>query len=288
MKGKPEAKSCRACAKINLTFEVTGKRGDGYHEIVSVMQAIDLCDALTFEPRESLYLSCNIPELVSPNNLIFKAARLMESAAGRDHGVAISLTKGIPPAGGLGGGSSDAAAVLQSLNELWKLDLPWEKLGELAAGLGSDVPFFCCGSATALARGRGDRVAALPALRRTWIVLAVPAIQVADKTRRMYARLDASRFTDGRYAERMAGLIQRGESVVSELCYNAFDDVAYSFFPGLDRYRLAFLAAGAGEVHVAGAGPVLFAIAEDKAGGLGIVEKLKRERIECYLVGTLS
>jgi 4-diphosphocytidyl-2-C-methyl-D-erythritol kinase len=288
MKGKPEAKSCRACAKINLTFEVTGKRGDGYHEIVSVMQAIDLCDALTFEPRESLYLSCNIPELVSPNNLIFKAARLMESAAGRDHGVAISLTKGIPPAGGLGGGSSDAAAVLQSLNELWKLDLPWEKLGELAARLGSDVPFFCCGSATALARGRGDRVAALPALRRTWIVLAVPAIQVADKTRRMYARLDASRFTDGRYAERMAGLIQRGESVVSELCYNAFDDVAYSFFPGLDRYRLAFLAAGAGEVHVAGAGPVLFAIAEDKAGGLGIVEKLKRERIECYLVGTLS
>jgi 4-diphosphocytidyl-2-C-methyl-D-erythritol kinase len=288
MKGKPEARSCRACAKINLTFEVTGKRGDGYHEIVSVMQAIDLCDALTFEPRESLYLSCNIPELVSPNNLIFKAARLMESAAGRDHGVAISLTKGIPPAGGLGGGSSDAAAVLQSLNELWKLDLPWEKLGELAARLGSDVPFFCCGSTTALARGRGDRVAALPALRRTWIVLAVPAIQVADKTRRMYARLDASRFTDGRYAERMAGLIQRGESVVSELCYNAFDDVAYSFFPGLDRYRLAFLAAGAGEVHVAGAGPVLFAIAEDRAGGLGIVEKLKRERIECYLVGTLS
>lgn len=288
MKGEPEAKSCRACAKINLTFEVTGKRADGYHEIVSVMQAIDLCDVLTFEPRESLYLSCNVPELASPNNLVFKAARLMESAAGRDHGVAISLTKGIPLAGGLGGGSSDAAAVLQSLNELWKLGLSREKLGELAAGLGSDVPFFCCGSTTALARGRGDRVAALPALRRTWIVLAVPAIQMADKTRRMYARLDASRFTDGRYAERMAGLIQRGESIVSELCYNAFDDAAYSFFPGLDRYRRDFLAAGAGEVHVAGAGPVLFAIAEDEAGGLGIVEKLKRERIECYLVRTLS
>lgn len=288
MEGKPEARSRRACAKINLTFEVTGKRGDGYHEIVSVMQAIDLCDVLTFEPRESLYLSCNIPELVSPNNLVFKAARLMQSAAGRDQGVAISLTKGIPMAGGLGGGSSDAAVVLQGLNELWKPGLSGEKLGELAARLGSDVPFFCCGSTTALARGRGERVVGLPALRRTWIVLAVPAIQVADKTRRMYARLDASRFTDGSYAERMAGLIERGESVVSELCYNAFDDVAYSFFAGLDRYRLALLAAGAGEVHVAGAGPVLFAIAEDRAGGLGIVEKLKRERIECYLAGTLS
>lgn len=288
MESKPEAKSWRACAKINLTFEVTGKRGDGYHEIVSVMQAIDLCDVLTFEPRESLYLSCSVPELVSPNNLVFRAARLMQSAASRDQGVAISLTKGIPLAGGLGGGSSDAAAVLQGLSQLWKLDLSGEKLGELAARLGSDVPFFCCGSTTALARGRGDRVMGLPALRRTWIVLVVPAIQVADKTRRMYARLDASRFTDGRYAERMAMLIKRGESVVSELCYNAFDDVAYSFFAGLDRYRLTFLAAGAGEVHVAGAGPVLFAFADDRAQGLGICDSLKKERIECYLVETLS
>ena len=92
MGGETEPKARRACAKINLTFEVTGKRDDGYHEIVSVMQAIDLCDVLTVEPRESLYLSCNVPELVSPNNLVLKAARLMQSAAGRDQGAAISLT----------------------------------------------------------------------------------------------------------------------------------------------------------------------------------------------------
>ena len=287
MGSRTEPEPRRAFAKINLTFEVTGKRADGYHEIVSVMQAIDLCDVLTFEPRESLRLSCNVPELVSPNNLVFKAARLMQNVAGHHQGVAISLTKGIPLAGGLGGGSSDAAVVLQSLNELWKPGVSEEKLMELAAGLGSDVPFFCCGSTTALAQGRGDRVVALPHLPRAWIVLVVPAIRVTDKTRRMYARLDPSRFTDGRHASRVAGLIERGGNVVSESCYNAFDDLAYSFFPGLDRYRNALLAAGADGVHVAGAGPVLFTIAEDRARGLGILEKLKRERVESYLVGTL-
>jgi 4-diphosphocytidyl-2-C-methyl-D-erythritol kinase len=287
MVSRTEPESRQAFAKVNLTFEVTGKRADGYHEVVSVMQAIDLCDVLTFEPRESLYLACNLAELVSPNNLVFRAARLMQDAAGGHRGVAISLTKGIPLAGGLGGGSSDAAAVLRGLNELWQLGLSADKLSGLGAVLGSDVPFFCSGSATALAEGRGERVTALPPLRPTWIVLAVPAIRMADKTRRMYAGLDSSRFSDGRHARRVAGLIERGESVVSELCYNAFDDAAYAFFPGLERYRQSLLAAGADQVHVAGAGPVLFTVAGDRDRGLGILEKLRRERVESYLVGTL-
>ncbi|MBM4444632.1 MAG: 4-(cytidine 5'-diphospho)-2-C-methyl-D-erythritol kinase [Chloroflexi bacterium] len=287
MGSRTEPESRKAFAKVNLTFEVIGKRADGYHEVVSVMQAIDLCDVLTFEPRESLYLACSIPELVSPNNLVFRAARLMQDAAGQHRGVAISLTKGIPLAGGLGGGSSDAAAVLRSLNDLWQTGLSAEKLSGLGAGLGSDVPFFCSGSTTALAEGRGERVTALPSLRPTWVVLAVPDIRMADKTGRMYACLDASRFSDGHHARRVAGLIERGESVVSELCYNAFDNVAYSFFPGLERYRQSLLAAGADEVHVAGAGPVLFTITGDRARGVATVEKLRSERVESYLVRAL-
>jgi 4-diphosphocytidyl-2-C-methyl-D-erythritol kinase len=282
-----EVRSCKACAKINLTFEVTGKREDGYHEIVSVMQAINLCDVLTFEPKESLYLACNIPELVSPNNLVFKSAALMQNLAGSDHGMAISLDKGIPLASGLGGGSSDAAATMQSLNDLWELNLAPEKLREAAAILGSDVPFFCCGSTTALVRGRGDRVDRLPALSRTWVVLVVPPIHVANKTQKMYACLDSSRFTDGQYARRVAGLIGRGENVASELCYNVFDDIAFSFFPGVDRYRLRFLNAGASEVHVAGAGPALFSLVDSRAEGEEICENLKRQRVESYLAETL-
>lgn len=287
MKPEPAPVSVRACAKINLTFEVTGRRDDGYHDIVSVMQAVSLCDVLSFELQESLRLACDVPELVSPNNLVFRAARLMQSLAGADFGVGISLDKGIPLAGGLGGGSSDAAAALRSLNDLWRLNLSPEKLQKVAAGLGSDVPFFCCGSSTALVEGRGERVTALPPLPKTWIVLLVPPIRVADKTRRMYALIDESRFTRGQYARTMAQLIRRGERVAFELCYNVFDDIAFSFFPALDRYGLLFREAGAAEVHVAGAGPVLFAVADDRAQGLGICDNLKKQRMESYLVETL-
>lgn len=287
MDHESEARSCKAYAKINLTFEVVGKREDGYHEIASVMQAISLCDVLTFELQESIYLMSNIPELVSPNNLVFRAAMLMQNLAGCDYGVAVFLDKGIPLASGLGGGSSDAAVTIQALSELWELNLAPAKLRAVAASLGSDVSFFCSGSTTALVQGRGDRVVGLPTLSKTWIVLVVPPINVADKTRKMYARLDSSKFTGGQYSERVAELIGHGENVVCEFCYNAFDDIAFSFFPGLDHYRHRFLNAGASEVHVAGAGPVLFAIVDDRASGEKICENLKRERLESYLAETL-
>lgn len=119
------------------------------------------------------------------------------------------------------------------------------------------------------------------------MVLLVPPMRVADKTRRMYALLDASRFSRGEHARRMVESVERLEGVASELCYNVFDDIAVSFFPSLDQYLLRFREAGARGVHVAGAGPVLFAVADDRAQGLGICGNLKKERMESYLVETL-
>ena len=287
MKSKSAVKPRKAYAKINLTFEVLGRREDGYHEIASVMQAIDLADVLTFEPHEHIFITCNVPELVSPNNLVFRAAGLMQAIAGPDHGVAIRLEKSIPLAGGLGGGSSDAAATLQGLNEIWGLKLAPEKLQGIAAGLGSDVSFFVSGCTTALVRGRGDRVVTLPSLPRTWVVLVRPPVNVSGKTQKMYARLDPSRFTRGQHTRRMAKLIEEGERAVTPVCYNIFDYVAPSFFPGLDGYWQRFLAVGAGEVHVAGAGPVLFTLVNDRAEGEEICKRLKKERVEAYLAGTL-
>lgn len=287
MRSKAAVKPRKAYAKINLTFEVLGRREDGYHEIASVMQAIDLADVLTFEPHAHIFITCNVPELVSPTNLVFRAAGLMQAVAGPGHGVAIRLEKSIPLAGGLGGGSSDAAATLQGLNEIWGLKLAPEKLQGIAAGLGSDVSFFVSGATTALVRGRGDRVVALPSLPRTWVVLVRPPVNVSGKTQKMYARLDPSRFTRGQHTRRMAGLIKEGERAVTHVCYNIFDYVAPSFFPGLDGYWQRFLAAGAGEVHLAGAGPVLFTLVNDRAEGEEICKRLKKERVEAYLAGTL-
>lgn len=276
-----------AYAKINLTFEVLGKRQDGYHEIVSVMQAISLCDILAFEPRDHIQLACDVPELVSPNNLVYKAARLMQELAVGSRGVAISLSKGIPLASGLGGGSSDAAVTLQVLNEMWDVNLPRERLTEVAAQVGSDVPFFIGGSRTALATSRGEKVKALPCPAKTWLVLLRPPIEMANKTREMYSRLDPSCFTKGQHARRLATMIRGRERVTDRQCYSVFDPLSLSLFPGMDHYRSQFKAAGAGEVHLAGAGPTLFTLVGDRVQGEEIFHRLKKQQLEVYLAVTI-
>jgi 4-diphosphocytidyl-2-C-methyl-D-erythritol kinase len=277
----------KAYAKINLTFEVLGKRHDGYHEIASVMQAISLCDILAFEPHDHIQLASDVAELVSPNNLVYKAARLMQGLAPGNPGVAITLSKGIPLAGGLGGGSSDAAVTLQVLNEMWGVDLPPKKLTGVAAQLGSDVPFFVSGSPTALATGRGEKVEALPSPEKTWLVLLRPPIEMANKTREMYAHLDPSCFTKGQHARRLANLIRRRQGITNRQCYSAFDDLSLSLFSGLDHFRSQFLAAGAGEVHLAGAGPTLFTLVGGRVEGETIFHRLKKQRLEAYLAETI-
>jgi len=280
-------KSGKACAKINLTLEVIGKREDGYHEIASVVQAIDLCDALSFQPRKHIYLACNIPQLVSPNNLVFKVVKLLQDFTGSSHGVAISLEKAIPLASGLGGGSSDAAVTLQVLNEIWGLNLTSDDLKKMAANLGSDIFFFLCGGRTALVEGRGEKVTPLPHLPKTWVILVKPPIDIANKTQQMYTKIDPSHFTQGKSTQRVVELIKRGEKITPQVCYNAFDGIAFSFFPGLEEYRLRFLAAGASQVHLAGAGPALFTLVEERVQGEEICRRLKKERIEVYLAETL-
>ena len=287
MELESKVESGKAYAKINLTLEVMGKREDGYHEIASVVQAISLCDILSFQPREHIYLACNIPQLVSPNNLVFKAAKSLQDFTGSSGGAAISLEKAIPLASGLGGGSSDAAVTLQALNEIWGLNLASENLERMAANLGSDIFFFLSGGMTALVEGRGEEVTRLPPLTKTWVVLVKPPMEIANKTQKMYASLDPSHFTQGESTQKVVELIKRGERITSQFCYNVFNEVASSFFPGLDEYRLRFLAAGASQVYLAGTGPTLFTLAEERAQGEEICRRLKKERIEVYLTETL-
>jgi 4-diphosphocytidyl-2-C-methyl-D-erythritol kinase len=277
----------KACAKINLTLEVIGKRDDGYHQIASVMQAVDLCDTLSFQPGEHFYLDCNIATLVSPNNLVFRAAKLLQDFTGKNKGAAISINKTIPLASGLGGGSSDAAATLQALNEVWELNLTLDNLGEIASNLGSDIFFFLHGGGTALIEGRGDKVTPLPSLPKTWVVLMKPPIDVPNKTSGMYASLVTSHFTHGEATQRMIKQLELRERITPYACYNVFESVAFSRFAVLEEYRRRFLSAGAGEVHLAGSGPTLFALVEDEAQGKEICHKLEKERIEVYLAKTL-
>ena len=210
----------------------------------------------------------------------------MQGLARGSRGVAITLSKGIPLASGLGGGSSNAAMTLQVLNEMWSVNLPRKRLIEVAAQLGSDVPFFVSGRSTALATGRGEKVQVLPSPAKSWLVLLRPPVEMPHKTREMYAHLDPPCFTGGQHGQSLAKAIRAGERITSRACFNAFDPLALSVFPGLDHYRREFLAAGASEVHLAGAGPTLFTLVGGKDEGEGILQRLKKQRLEAYLTET--
>ena len=268
--------SIRAHAKINLTLEVLGRGDDGYHQIVSIIQTIDLHDTLTLEPAPDITLECDRPELDFEDNLVLRAAHLLQESANAEKGARIVLHKKVPVSAGLGGGSSDAAAALKGLNRLWGLGLSIDDLSPLAARLGSDVPFFLHGG-TAMVQGRGERVRPLPPADLKWVVLLSPAIEVPDKTAALYAALSPATFTPGHLTRKLEARMRGGGDVPPQFLFNAFDAVARDAFPGLNEYWETFQELGAREVHVAGSGPSLYAPVSRREQGT-VLELLLRHR----------
>ena len=276
----------KAHAKVNLTLEVLGRRKDGYHDIASIIQTIDLCDTLTLESADTISLECDIPELQSPDNLALKAACLLKASTGCNEGARIILKKGIPVSAGLGGGSSDAAATLIGLNRLWGLGMSLDELAPLAAQLGSDVPFFLHGG-TAMVQGRGERIRPMLPADLEWLVILKPDIDVEQKTASLYGRLTDMNFTRGSLTRKLEARINGGGDVPPQLLFNAFDDVAFDAFPGLERYWNALYSLGAREIHLAGSGPSLFAPVSRKEVGTALHLMLKHQHgMEAYLTAT--
>jgi len=276
-----------APAKINLVLEVLGKRDDGYHEIRSLVQAIDLCDTLTFESAETISLKCDVASLESPDNLVIKAGELLRQRGGRGKGARIKLQKRIPWAAGLGGGSSDAAATLLALNELWGLKHTTQDLIGVAAKLGSDVPFFIHRRA-AVVEGRGEKVEPVQVSVRSWFVLLIPDLpKMPDKTRRLYESLDKQHFTNGLYSEAALKCWAKDMPIAPSLLFNVFDKVAFEAFPGLEVYWKRLEEAGAKDIHLAGAGPSLFAPADSDSEAKEIQKRLRKQKLQAYAVSTI-
>ncbi len=275
-----------APAKLNLTLEVLGDRPDGYHEIRSIIQSIDLCDSLSFRLSDNITFKSDTPGWNAEESLVSRAASLLQKAAGCSRGAAIDVNKRIPLVAGLGGDSSDAAATLSGLNQLWELSLPQEELLDLAAQLGSDVPFFLYGG-TATVAGRGEFVKPLPPLPHMWAVLVVPSIPgLPGKTARLYASLNANHFTDGRITEKLAAEIRKGGELSLALLFNTFENVAFDVFSAeLKTYRAHILKLGAPHVHLAGSGPTLFTLLKDKAQAEDLYTRCKNQGMETYVVG---
>lgn len=276
-----------AYAKINLSLEVTGRRSDHYHNVLTILQTVELHDTLTFAPAAELTLTCSIPSLANEDNLVLRAARLLQRATGRQDGAAIHLEKGIPVASGLGGGSSDAATALVALSQLWNLHMTAANLQNLAAVLGSDVPFFLVGG-TALASDRGQLVEPLPALPQHWVVIVRPALDIPEKTQLMYAHITPREYTTGTVTRHIARLIRDKNCLEPGLIFNVFEWVAFQRFEKIDEVRQRVVDAGADHVRLCGAGPALYAIYREEGPASRLYEQLRGEGLESYLTHTVS
>ena len=277
-----------APAKINLTLEVLGKRTDGYHEIRSVIQTLSFCDSLQITPGKEVEFKGNIPDWSSERSLVIKAVESLKKATGSIMGARIKIKKRIPLISGLGGDSSDAAAILRGLNQFWELNVPPNKLRDMAQNLGSDVSFFLTGG-TALMEGRGEIITSLPPIPHHWIILIIPDVsRIPGKTKRLYSMLQPVHFTDGKITDKLAADLKLKGEFNTSLLFNTFENVVFARGEELTNYRDHLLKIGAPNVHLAGSGPTLFTILNGKPQAEGLVKRFKDLQIEAYLTETRS
>ena len=274
----------KAPAKVNLTLEVLGKRPDGFHEIRSVLQAIDLYDTLHIEKGRGFTFQCTLPGWSAEKSLLSRVLSLLP--ANFKGGAAVKIEKSIPLMSGLGGDSSDAAALLKGLNELYELNISDDNLHKIADKLGSDVPFFLKGG-TALAQGGGEKLTPLPPTKKFWLVLLFPDIPVEPgKTTKMYAALKSSSFSDGGKTAQLVEAIKNGKPIESGLLCNAFEDIVLDVYPDLSYYIRGCIRQGV-PVHLAGAGPTLFAIFSDAAGAKNFYNICREHNAAAYIAETI-
>jgi len=258
--------SVNAPAKINLGLQILGKREDGFHDLISIFQTIDLYDHLTFKPapRGETIFSCS--DLALPqgkDNLVCRAVDIFREATGIEEGIAIHLEKKIPYGAGLGGGSSDAASVLLVLNDLWRTEFNIDMLQNLGLQLGSDVPFFMQ-KGTALVQGRGERLRYIPWQANFYYVLVAPTFEVA--TGWAYANYKKALTGNGGYANFLNsvnpdemdafGLLQHLKNDFLPLILQTHPDVG-PILQKLEEF-------GAVATSLSGSGSTLYGVFEDK------------------------
>ena len=269
--------------KVNLILNILGKRPDGFHELETVMQPVNLCDEMIFERAGTgLQLTCSNPELpVDAKNLVHRAATAFLAAAQISDGVKIHLQKNLPLAGGIGGGSANAAVTFSALNELFGSPLPLEKLHALAAALGSDVPFFLYDQ-PALATGRGEKVQLLnnfPALQGKAFFLVHPGFGISTP----WSYQNLARFpqdqngTPGRAADLIEKLQTDDWPAAAGGFYNSLEAPAFDKFPILPLYQEFLREKGALVSLMSGSGSTTFALAENLPAAENLAEQFKSE-----------
>ncbi len=261
----------KAFAKINLTLDITGIRSDGFHTIRSVMVPITLYDELTLEKANEFSFDCNIKELCNDKNLCVRAANMFFEESGIAPTVSLYLQKYIPFPAGLGGGSADAAAVLDALNDFYNKPLSKEKLFELAARLGSDVPFCLLGKA-ALCEGRGEILTPLNEKINLDIVIAIGKGRLP--TPEVYRQYDSMNLEVKNDTDMLLNALNKEFEALIASLGNAFEPVADIMAPETKLLREEMYKLGAVSAHLSGSGPSVYCITENSEKAKEITERL--------------
>jgi 4-diphosphocytidyl-2-C-methyl-D-erythritol kinase len=264
-------------AKINWFLHVLGKRPDGYHEVVTVLQTISLRDDLSFGEDSSISLTCDDPEVPADgSNLVFRAAETLQKSLEFTSGAKIRVAKRIPAKGGLGGASSNAAVTLLALNSLWRAHISLRKLTEIASGLGADVPFFLSGGRGA-ATGTGSTVTPLPDGPKLYLIVITPNARVA--TAEAYTSLNAASLTTPKSASILSSSLADLDSADSRQwpLRNDFERVIFEIEPEIERAKMALLETGARGALLAGSGSSVFGVFDSEAARDLALENVRRE-----------
>ncbi|WP_416148113.1 4-(cytidine 5'-diphospho)-2-C-methyl-D-erythritol kinase [Salipaludibacillus sp. HK11] len=281
-------KVVKAPAKINLTLDVVGKRGDGYHEVEMIMTTVDLADRiqLSLIKEDQINIEVNIGHVPNDkHNLAYQAAKVLKDRYSITSGVSINIDKHIPVSAGLAGGSTDAAAVLRGLNEMWSLGLSLEELAEIGLTIGSDVP-FCVHGGTAIAKGRGETLTFIPTPPPCWIVLAKPSLGVSTKD--IYQRLDLNKMkhpdTQG-----MKEAIETGDfSGICKKLENVMETATFELAPEVKNIKQRLIQFGAEGTVMSGSGPTVFSLTSSETKAYRLYNGLKGFMDDVFVVRLLG
>ncbi|WP_439443215.1 4-(cytidine 5'-diphospho)-2-C-methyl-D-erythritol kinase [Listeria aquatica] len=274
----------KAPAKINLSLDALYKREDGYHEVEMVMTTIDLADRLELELIPSDEIILDVRAHFIPNdhrNLVYQAALLLKEKYNVKKGARITLDKQIPVSAGLAGGSTDAAAALKGLNELWELGLLLDELAELSARIGSDIA-FCLFGGTAFATGRGEVIRKLPMMPSCWIILAKPSISISTPS--VYKELKLGEVKHPDTEQMLAGIEAGNLDMICDSMGNVLESVTLEKNSQVKQLKQKMLEFGADAAMMSGSGPTVFAIVKQYSRAKRVYNGLRGFCSEVYMV----
>lgn len=277
-----------AFAKVNLTLDILGKMPNGYHEMESVMQQISLHDIVKVKEKASgISIKCSNPSIpTDEKNLCWKAVELMQKESGLKKGAEIEIQKNIPMAGGLAGGSTDAASVLKALNKLWKLDFSDKKLSELGEKIGMDV-CFCLKGNTCFATGRGEKLEQINFDKKIFYVLCNPSVEVPSAW--AYKHLDNEQIGKEFASRKMKELLEKSYGIeeISLALHNDFEFTIPKHFPIIGKVKAKMKEFGAMNSIMSGSGSTVIGIAKSPEEAESIREKMAKEFSKSFTAETL-